>query len=78
MRSLVSYFDCGNIIEYDETIYFRIEKFKDLTDKVIPYFDKYPIIGVKSQDFEDFKRVTELMKNRAHLTYEGLDQIKKN
>lgn len=42
--------------------------------------DKYPaqlrwatLQGVK--DFEDFKRVTKLMENKAHLTKEGLSQI---
>ena len=50
-----------------------------MTDIIIPFFDKYKIIGVKSEDFEDFKKVTELMKNKAHLTappVEGLEKIR--
>lgn len=57
-------------------VYFVVTKFKDITEKIIPFrasLDKYPLQGVK--DFEDFKRVTKLMENKAHLTKEGLSQI---
>lgn len=30
------------------------------------------IVGVKSQDYQDFKKVAQLMKNGYHLTAEGL------
>ena len=45
-------------------------------DKVIPFFKKYPIIGVKALDFSDFCIVAELIKNKAHLTPKGLDEIR--
>lgn len=75
MNSLVEYFGVGNIFKDREVINFRVTKFKDLMNKVIPFFDKYPITGVKSLDFKDFKKVSELMNNKAHLTSEGLEQI---
>jgi hypothetical protein len=31
---------------------------------------------VKSKDFEDFKKIVRLMGERAHLTSEGLEQIR--
>ncbi len=80
MRSLIEYFGAGKIYKYSEAIDFRITKIEDITDKVIappPFFDKYKIIGIKSQDFSDFKRVALLIKNKAHLTEEGLDKIRK-
>jgi hypothetical protein len=46
-------------------------------DKIIPFFQKYQIKGAKSYDFEDFCKVAELIKNKAHLTQDGLDQIRK-
>lgn len=49
----------------------------DLNNIIIPFFDEYKIIGVKSQDYQDFKQVAELMKAKAHLTSEGLDVIRK-
>jgi len=46
-------------------------------EKVIPFFDKYLIVGVKSQDYEDFKQVVLMVKDKKHLTSEGLNLIKK-
>ena len=84
MKSLIKYFGAGYDHKYREAIEIRISKFSDLTEKVIPFFEKYPIVGVKALDFSDFccffflkkKPVAELMKNKAHLTSEGLDQIR--
>ena len=51
-----------------------VSKFSDKYpfDKIIPFFYKYPIQGVKALDSADFKRVAELMKEGRHLTEEGL------
>jgi hypothetical protein len=43
----------------------------DINNIIIPFFDKYPIIGYKAYDFEDFKEVLNLKKNKLHLTEEG-------
>ena len=78
MKSLISYFGCGHITSRNNKNYveFVVTRFEYLFEKVIPFFDKYQIIGVKSKDYSDFKKVAELMKNKAHLTPEGLDQIR--
>ena len=77
MKSLVSYFGCGRYVsrnnkDFGELI---VTKFSDLINIIIPYFTKYPIVGVKALDIEDFKQVAELMKNKAHLTSEGFENI---
>ena len=46
-----------------------------IQNKVIPFFEKYPVLGVKSLDFHDFKNVAKLVKNKEHLTSEGLSKI---
>nr|ATI20393.1 LAGLIDADG endonuclease [Juglanconis oblonga] len=58
-------------------ISFRVTKFKEITEKVIPFFDNYPILGSKLKDFKDFKGITKLMASKAHLTPEGLIKIRK-
>jgi hypothetical protein len=78
MNSLVDFFRCGsyslrNNLNKGE---FVVAKFSDVTDKIIPFFYKYKIRGVKSWDFQDWCRVVELMKANSHLTPEGLDQIR--
>ena len=78
LKSLIEYLGCGNVYKESEgTVQFSVTKYKDLTDKIIPFFDKYKVVGVKFQDYQDFKKVSELMKNRDHLTAEGLDSILK-
>lgn len=52
-------------------------KLSDLTDKIIPFFNKYPIQGVKAKDFNDFSIVSEMIKEKKHLTQEGLNKIHK-
>jgi hypothetical protein len=44
-------------------------------EKIIPLFRKYPILGVKSEDFQDWCNVAELMKEKKHLTQSGVDLI---
>ena len=48
-------------------IEYRVTKIADITQKVIPFFNKYSIVGVKALDFADFCKVAEMMKNKAHL-----------
>lgn len=40
------------------------------------FFSKYPVQGVKYQDFEDFVKVVSLLEQKSHLTQTGLDQIR--
>lgn len=76
IRGFVEYFGCGiysrslslNHVE------FRVSKNTDI-NKIVLFFDKYPLIGAKSADFADFKRAAELMKERAHLTEQGLKEL---
>jgi len=77
MRSLIQYWDCGNVYKYREAIEFRIHKFSDITDKIIPFFNKYPIHGIKALDYADFVKAADIMKVKGHLTAEGLDQIRR-
>ena len=78
MKRIKDYFGCGNLLVKRETVHFTVTNFVDLTEKVIPFFSKYPVQGVKSKDFADWCKVADLMKNgKAHLTAEGLEQIGK-
>ena len=45
--------------------------------KLYPFFNDYPIQGIKSLDFADFKKVAEIIKNKDHLTDKGFNEIKK-
>ena len=80
MQSLIKYFKCG-YIEKDKSgnrnwINFRITKFDDITNKIIPFFHQYPVIVVKTLDFADWWLVADLITKKKHLTKAGLDKIK--
>lgn len=60
-----------NISILSKVVNFQITNFSDIIDIIIPFFEKYPIQGIKALDFEDFKRVAEIMKTKNHLTKEG-------
>jgi hypothetical protein len=76
MRSLIDYLNSGIVFKNKETYVFQVTKFSDITEKFVPFFKDYPITGSKSEDFNDWLKVIELMKNKAHLTKEGLDIIR--
>lgn len=75
MKSLIEYFGAGSVSTSNEVVDFLIQRFEDLTDKDIPFFDKYPVVGIKALDFADWCKAAKLMKNKEHLTTEGLNQI---
>jgi hypothetical protein len=69
LRNIVSYLDCGIVqkkinIKYNKEFFeFRVEKFTDINTKIIPLFEKYPIIGQKLLDFQDFCKITKLKRD---------------
>jgi len=78
LKSLISTLNCGRYTPKSGYGEFIVEKFTDVNDKVIPIFEEFKLHGIKSKNYEDFKKVALLMKNKVHLTREGIDRIKKN
>jgi hypothetical protein len=76
MKSLIEYFECGNIYKDRETVNFKITKFNDFTNKVIPFFEKFKILGVKALDFSNFCQAADIIKVKGHLTKDGLERIR--
>lgn len=80
LENLKLLFNSGNVTKENKKPVAKFYK-RDLSsicDKVIPHFKEYPLIGVNHYDFEDFCTITDLKKTKAHLTEEGLAEIKKN
>ena len=77
MNNIVKYLDCGYISRRENIVDFHVTKLIDIIEKIIPFFAKYPILGVKNENFNDFKLVVTLIKTKKHLTEEGLEKIEK-
>uniref|UniRef100_UPI0022FD461E hypothetical protein n=1 Tax=Drechslerella dactyloides TaxID=74499 RepID=UPI0022FD461E len=80
LESLIKYFNCGNLIidsrKSNSGVYYRVTSFKDINEKIIPFFIKHPLVGQKYLDFDNFCKVAKLMSNKSHLTPEGLNKIR--
>ena len=64
-----------NISITKQSVSLHIRRFSDIISTIIPFFDKHPILGVKSLDFADFKKVAVMVNAKEHLTNEGLNRI---
>jgi len=55
MRSLIDYLGCGyySARTGKELGQFEVKSLKDILEKILPFFQKHPVKGVKFKDFED-------------------------
>jgi hypothetical protein len=74
---ILDHFGCGHMRRdfSDRTLKFEIRRLEDLITKVIPHFERYPLLSAKQQDFLRFKEVCLLMKDGKHVTPEGFQSI---
>lgn len=54
---------------------YTVQSFNDLTDIIIPHFDKYPLISQKQADFLLFKSIVSLLNRKEQSTLEGIQKI---
>jgi hypothetical protein len=78
LNSLVKYLNCGSyyLNSKQNVGDFIFSRLTDINEKIIPFFEKYSIIGVKALDFSDFCKAFKLIQNKAHSNNLGLDQIR--
>lgn len=75
MENLVDFFNSGAVYENTEHVTYLATKLSNIQERIIPFFEKYPLQGHKHSDFKNFCLVAKLMEKKVHLTPEGLDQI---
>ena len=80
LASFVEFFGCGAIYRQSKSTGsvqdFLVTGLSHITNKVTPFFLAHPLQGAKKKEFADFIKVAELMKRKAHLTKEGLEEIR--
>jgi len=78
LKDIVTYLNYGRYYKSptrDEGQYL-VTVFSDINDKLIPFLNEYPLLGVKKEDYLDFVQIAELIKSKTHLTDQGLEKIK--
>ena len=70
-------FKCGFIRrDYsDKTLKYEVRSLSDLIEKIIPHFEKFPLLSDKQKDFNWFKKVCFLMQRNLHKEKTGLNKI---
>jgi hypothetical protein len=75
---------CGNIYHLEYARYakwrphykYKVSNFHDISEKVIPFFKRYPLQAKKSESFDKFCLVAEIIEQKEHLTVEGIEKIR--
>lgn len=75
MILISEYFNSGTTYLNKNTFVFRVVNFNELTEKIIPFFNKNLVQGIKYFDYLDFLKAVDIIKEKKHLTKEGLDYI---
>ena len=83
LLGLQRYFDCGYVYTLNYQRYgwrphvkYAVKSQKEIFDKVIPFFRKFPLKGKKRKDFELFCQASEIFKTKKHLTEGGLKKLR--
>lgn len=78
LLGLQKFFNSGRINidnRRTSTLKFVITKNDDIIEKLIPHFDKYPLITSKFLNYSDFRTAAFLMRDNKHKTPEGLKDL---
>ena len=82
LQEIQNYFGCGSIVlnkrydNHNEDLYrFCVRSIKELEDKIIPFFEKFPLRTYKKNDFLIFKKVVRKMSRKKHLKENGFKQV---
>jgi hypothetical protein len=77
LNKIAEFLACGRVEKRSgDACDYVVNSIKEFDSKVITFFTQYPLLGLKSLNFNDFKKVFELMKTKQHLTEQGLAKIK--
>ena len=76
LELISKYLNCGNVYYHSENAFvFKVGKFVDINNKIIPFFKSYPIQGIKELDYQDFCEIATLIGEGQHLSLTGIAKI---
>jgi hypothetical protein len=78
LTEMKSFFNnCGGIypINHNKGLLYQVRNPKDINNRIIPHFEKYPLITKKQSDFVLFKNIVELMNKGEHFKKDSLINI---
>ena len=77
LEMIAKYMKCGSVYSHSENAsVFKVGKFVDINNLIIPIFKAHSIQGFKQFDFQDFCEIATLIGEGKHLSPEGYSKIK--
>lgn len=77
LQQIQKFFDCGNIrfSKRDQIYKYEVRNIDELRKKIIPHFEKFPLMTIKRNDFQIFKQICEKVAQMKHLNHQYLKEI---
>ena len=77
LKKIREYFKVGGIrfSKRDQNYKYEVRSIKDLTSKIIPHFENYPLLTSKKEDFKIFSEVCKMVSANKHRNPEYLALI---
>ena len=82
LEAIKGFFGCGSIVlnkrydNHNEHLYrYCVRSISELNEKIIPFFEKFPLRTYKQKDFVLFKKVVGMMSKKRHLEEKGWNAI---
>lgn len=66
---------CGSIRKAgNDGWYWEVNHLRDIQARVVPFFERFPLIGKKAEDFERFRAAARLL-SRGNLSYQDYAEV---
>jgi hypothetical protein len=76
LELIAKYLNCGAVYSHSKNAFvFKVGKFVDINNKIIPIFKSHSIQGIKQLDYQDFCEIATLIGKGKHLSPIGIAQI---
>lgn len=73
---LVDFFGSGNVVkDKGDALKFQIQDLDTILNKVLPHFDSNPLVTSKALDYDNWKQVAHILKDKGHTQREGKQRI---
>lgn len=81
LETLRAVLECGRIVENDRsrasdrTHVFVVRRRRDLVERIIPFFERNPLLSEKRVEFGTFRAILQAMMAKEHLERRGFERL---
>ena len=81
LKSIQKFLGCGKIYEKSpdksNVLTFTVYSRRTIFEKILPFFDKHPLLSSKQNDYTLFREIVIRMQNKEHHNIDGFHRIVK-